>query len=203
MSVMSTAPQKRAISVAEFLEGERVSPVKHEYVDGAVYAMAGATTTQNLIATNATGIFYSQLRGKRCQVFNSDMKVRIRQSRCTRFYYPDLSVACQLNAGSDTYQDNPVVIVEVLSESTRRVDEYEKREAYLSINSLYVYILLESNTLAAQVYRRTDDGLVSESYTGAESVIPLPEIDCALSLGEVYFHVEFFPIGSVENESTS
>jgi len=201
MELMSTAPQKRAVSVAEFLEGELVSQIKHEFVDGVVYAMAGATTTHNRIATNATGVLYGQLRGKRCQVFNSDMKLRIRQSRSTRFYYPDLSVACQLNAGNDSYQDNPVVIVEVLSESTRRVDEYEKREAYLSINSLCAYILLESNTHAAQVYRRTDEGFASESYVGVEATIPLPEIDCTLSLGEVYSQVEFVPIQSAQDEA--
>lgn len=197
---MSIAPLKRAISVAEFLEGELVSQIKHEFVDGVVYAMAGATTTHNRIATNATGVLYGQLRGKRCQVFNSDMKVRIRQSRNTRFYYPDLSVACQLNPGNDSYQDNPVVIVEVLSESTRRVDEYEKREAYLSINSLCVFILLESNAHAALVYRRTDEGFARESYVGPEANIALPEIECTLSLGEVYSQVEFVPMKSEVDE---
>jgi len=82
--------------------------------------------------TQRFGALYSQLRGKRCQVFNSDMKTRVRLSRSTRFYYPDLSVVCQPNGGDETYQDNPVVIVEVISESTRRVDEYEKREACVS-----------------------------------------------------------------------
>ena len=146
---MSVARQRQPISIADYLEGELTSPLKHEFVDGVVYAMAGATANHNRIATNATVVLGSQLRGKRCQVFNSDMKVRVRMSRSTRFYYPDLSVVCQPNAGNETYQDNPVVIVEVISESTRRVDEYEKREAYLSINSLCVYVLLEPNPSAA------------------------------------------------------
>jgi len=103
---MSTARQKEPISIADYLDGELSSPVRHEFVDGVVYAMAGATVNHNRIATNSSGILYSQLRGKRCQVFNSDMKVRVRQSRTTRFYYPDLSVVCRPNAGDETFQDN-------------------------------------------------------------------------------------------------
>jgi Uma2 family endonuclease len=119
------------------------------------------------------------------------MKVRIRQSRSTRFYYPDLSVVCHHNSGENTFQDSPVVIVEVISESTRRVDENEKRDAYLSINSLSVYILLESNVAEALLYRRSDEGFVCETYRGLDALIPLPEIDCDLSLGEVYDQVQF------------
>ncbi len=153
----------------------------------------GATAIHNRIATNATVAIGTQLRGKRCQVFNSDMKVRVRLSKSTRFYYPDLSVVCRPNAGDETFQDNPVVIVEVISESTRRVDEYEKREAYLSINSLCVYILLESNAMAALVYRRKEEGFSRETYEGSDAVIPLPEIECDLSLAEAFAQVEFLP----------
>ncbi len=190
---MSTARQKQPISVVDYLDGELISTIKHEYVDGVVYAMAGATVNHNRIATNATVEIGAQLRGKRCQVFNSDMKVRVRLSRSTRFYYPDVSVVCQPNAGDDAFQDNPVVIIEVISESTRRVDEYEKREAYLTINSLSVYILLEPNATAALVYRRIDDGFSRETYEGSGAVIPLPEIECDLSLAEAYAQVEFLP----------
>lgn len=190
---MSTARQNQPISIADYLEGELTSPRKHEFVDGVVYAIAGATANHNRIATNATGALYRQLRGKRCQVFNSDMKVRVRLKRSTRFYYPDLSVVCQPNAGDETFQDNPVVIIEVISESTRRVDEYEKREAYLSINSLCAYVLLEPNTAAALVHRRADAGFAPEIYEGLDAVIPLPEIECELSLAEAYTQVQFLP----------
>ncbi|MCY2985486.1 MAG: Uma2 family endonuclease [Planctomycetota bacterium] len=190
---MSNAFEKQPVSIHDYLEGELVSRKKHEFVDGAIYAMAGASTNHNRIATNATVEIGSQLRGKKCQVFNSDMKVRIRQIRSTRFYYPDLSVVCQSNEGQESFQDLPIVIVEVVSDSTRRVDEYEKREAYLSINSLLVYILMEQNAAKALVYRRTDDGFVREVYFGMDAVIPLKEIECSLSLTEVYTNVEFIP----------
>jgi Uma2 family endonuclease len=119
------------------------------------------------------------------------MKVRIRQIRSTRFYYPDLSVVCQSNEGRESFQDLPIVIVEVVSDSTRRVNEYEKREAYLSINSLMVYIPMEQNAAKTLVYRRTDEGFVREVYFGMDAVIHLKEIECSLSLTEVYANVEF------------
>lgn len=188
---MSSAPQKQPITVSEYLSGELIAVQKHEYVDGTVYAMTGATTRHNRIATNATGAIYSQLRKKACQVFNSDMKIRVRQSRSVRFYYPDLSVVCQPNPDSDLFQDHPVVIVEVLSDSTRRVDEYEKREAYLTINSLNCYLMLEQDRPAAIVYRRGENGFQREDYEGLETVINLGEIGCQLSLNEVYDNLTF------------
>ena len=193
---MSTARHFQPISVADYLAGEEIARRKHEYVDGTVYAMVGGTVAHSRIASNATGTLHAQLRGQDCQVFNSDIKIRIRQDRGTRFYYPDLSVVCEPNPPGDLYHDAPVVIVEVLSDSTRRLDEYEKREAYLSIDSLRLYVLVEQSTAAALVYRRVGSGFERETYTGREAVIPLPEIACRLGLADLYEHVEFPPPGS-------
>lgn len=193
MTLMSTARPFRTVSVEDYLGGEQHARHKHEYVEGVVYAMVGGTNVHNRIATNATGSLHQQLRGKACQVFNSDTKVRIRQVRGTRFYYPDILVACQLNPASDTFQDQPVVIVEVLSESTRRTDENEKREVYLSIDSLCQYILVESGSIAAVVQRRADGGFPRETYIGGDAVIDLPEIGCKVPLSEVFEKVEFPP----------
>ena len=136
---------------------------------------------------------HSQLRRKPCQVSNSDTKIRVRLARGTRFYYPDLSVVCRLNPPHDTFQDAPAVIVEVISESTRRTDESEKREAYLSIDALCVYILVEQATAAVVVYRRTDNDFVRETYVGCDAIIPLPEIECELLVADLYENVEFPP----------
>ena len=179
------------MSVEDFLEGEARAKQKYEYVDGAVYAMAGASNNHNLIATNATVCIGGQLRGKPCHVFNSDAKVRVRNSRGSRFYYPDLSVVCQPNHSEDSFQDSPVVIVEVISASTRRTDEHEKRESYLTINTLRVYVLVEQKAPSVLVYRRTKNGFVAESYTGLSAIIPLPEIDCNLALAELYESINF------------
>ena len=188
---MGTARQFQPIPAQDYLKGEQTAKRKHEFVNGVVYAMAGGTVQHNRIASNATVVVGSLLRGQKCQVFNSDMKVRVRTSQGTRFYYPDLSVICQSNADGDSFHDSPIVIVEVISESTRRIDEYEKRDAYLSIASLAVYILVEQTSAAALVYRRIDSGFDREVYTGLETIVPLPEIDCKLAIKDLYENVEF------------
>ncbi|MDA1053500.1 MAG: Uma2 family endonuclease [Planctomycetota bacterium] len=190
---MSTAPRYLPISVHDYLAGERDAKRRHEYVEGVVYAMVGATNAHNRIATNGTGVLHSQLHGKRCQVFNSDTKIRVHTATGTRFYYPDLSVVCEHNPQTDTFQDSPVVVVEVISKSTRRADEFEKREAYLSIDTLCVYILVEQAVAAAVVYRRLDSGFARETYVGSDAIIPLPEIECELTLADLYANVDFPP----------
>lgn len=190
---MSTASQFQPISVREYLLGERTAKQKHEYVNGVVYAMAGGTVQHSRIASNATGALFAQLRSHKCQVYNSDLKIRVRMSHGTRFYYPDLSVVCEPNADSDSFHDAPILIVEVVSESTRRTDEYEKREAYLSIYCLAVYVLVEQSSALAHVYRRIDSGFDHEVYSGIDAMIPLPEIKCHLPLKELYQNVEFVP----------
>lgn len=200
---MSTAPQLQPVSVRDYLTGERIAKRKHEYVEGGVYAMSGGTVQHSRIASNATGTLHAQLRGHKCEAFNSDMKVRVRVSRGTRFYYPDVSVVCQPNADNDSFHDAPVVIVEVISESTRRFDEQEKREAYLSIDSLHVYVLVEQASAAVLVYRRGDSGFDREVYTGLDAFIPLPEIECELALAELYPNVEFVPFVADEDDDVS
>ncbi len=190
---MSSASILQPISVLDYLSDETRATRKHEYVNGNVYAMAGGTNAHNRIATNATVAIGGQLRGNPCGVINSDTKIRIQTDRRTYFYYPDVSVICESNPASDTFQDEPVVLIEVVSQSTRRADEIEKREAYLSIESLRVYILAEQSTAAAVVWRRTDDGFVREAFVGLESIIPLAEINCELPLAELYEGVEFLP----------
>lgn len=195
---MSAVPKRGLISVEDYLAGELVSPIKHEYLGGFVYAMAGARNLHNLIASNCLGALHSRLRGKRCRPFNSDTKIRLRLPQQVRFYYPDVSVICRPNPPGDSYQDEPVVIVEVLSKSTRRIDEGEKKDAYLSIPSLCAYVLIEQEVPAAVVYRRTDQGFVQETHLGLDAVIRLGEIDIELPLAEVYDGAEFAPEPDVE-----
>lgn len=102
--------------------------MKHEFLGGLTYAMAGASNVHNLIATNTSTALGYRLRGGRCRAYNSDTKVRIRLPQQIRFYYPDVSV-CRSNPPSDSFQDEPVVLVEVLSSQTRRLDEGEKKDA--------------------------------------------------------------------------
>lgn len=180
------------ISIADYLAGEELSDVKHEYLGGAVHAMAAATNQHNTIATSAILSIGSQLRGKPCQPFNSDTKVRIEFPDHVRFYYPDALVVCRPNPASDHFQDLPVVIIEVLSAATRRSDLGEKRDAYLTIPSLKVLLFVEPDFPAVTVHRRKcEGGFALEYHSTLESTIHLPEIDASLPLAELYERVEF------------
>jgi len=198
---MTAVKKLNLISVEDYLAGELASPIKHEYLAGVVYAMAGARNAHNIITTNILVALGSRLRGQSCQPFNSDTKIRVQLPTHVRFYYPDASVVCLPNPQGDTYQDHPVVICEVLSRSTRRIDEGEKKDAYLTIPSLRVYALVEQETAAVIVYRRTEHGFVPEVYEGQSGVIPLPEIEAELPLAEIYARAEFPPERADEGES--
>ena len=167
--------------------------VKHEYLGGVVYAMSGANNRHNRIATNLTGSLVARLRGHRCEAFNSDTKVRIQLPTHTRFYYPDAMVVCRSNSESDSYQEAPTLVVEVLSRSTRRTDEGEKRDAYQTIPSLVHYWMVEQEEAVVVAYRRTDQGFVREVYQGLEAVIALSELKIEIPLTEVYERVQFGP----------
>lgn len=190
---MTAARKLNYISVEDYLAGELVSPIKHEYIGGVVYAMAGVRNVHNLIATNTLGSLGSRLRGKRCRPYNSDTKVRIRLPHHTRSYYPEAMVVCRPNPQCDSFQDEPAVVFEVLSRGSRRLDEGEKKDAYLAIPSLSVYALVERETAAVVVYRRTEQGFVREVDEGLDAVLPLPEIEIELPLTEMYEGVEFLP----------
>lgn len=183
---MSTPRTTALVSVEDFLKDELQSPVKREYVAGAVFAMVGATNAHNLIASNTLVTVGSQLKGRSCRAFNSDTKIRIQMSGPVRFYYPDVSVVCNANPLSDTFQDEPVVIFEVLSESTRRLDDGEKREAYFTIPGLMHYVLLEQDSPAAIVYRRVGQSFVRSEFQTLNDVISLKDLDLTLRLSDLY-----------------
>ena len=158
---------------------------KREYVAGSIYVMDERTNAHSAIATNLLGLLHGQLRGHRCRPLNSDMKLRIRLADQTRFYYPDAQVVCRPNPPGDHFQDEPVIVFEVVSESTRRIDEQEKRAAYLSIPTLNAYVLIKQDHPAATVWRRTEHGFVREDYAGADAVVPFDDIGVRLSLGDL------------------
>jgi Uma2 family endonuclease len=190
---MSAVRKLNLVSVEDYLAGELISPIKHEYLGGIIHAMAGARNAHTIIASNTLVALGIRLRGRRCQPYNSDAKIRVRLPTQIRFYYPDVSVICRPNPQTDSFHDDPAVLVEVLSRRTRRIDEGEKKDAYQSIPSLHVYIMLEQESAAAIVYRRTDHGFVREIYDGIDKIVPLQEVGIDLPLAEVYETVEFAP----------
>ena len=182
--VVESLKQYESISVEDYLAAELESETRHEYLGGVVYAMSGGRNRHNLIVMNLYGLLWSALRGGRCQPCNSDTKIRIRLPNHVRFYYPDASVICRSNPLDESFQDEPVVVVEVLSKSTRRLDEGEKKDAYLTIPSLVSYLLVEQDSQAVQVFRRTPQGFIRELYI--DGVIELPEVGCRLAVADLY-----------------
>ena len=183
---MTAALKWNLISVEDYLAGELVSPIKHEYIGGVVYAMAGARNRHNDISVNILGSLFVRLKGQRCRPQSSDTKVRIETISPLRFYYPDAWVVCDPNPPDDSFHDNPVVIFEVLSRSTRRIDEGEKKEAYLTIPSLRVYALVDQESATVIVFRRTDAGFEREVQQGLDVILNLAEIGIELPLAEIY-----------------
>ncbi len=174
------------VSVEEFLAAEPGYEVKHEYLAGMPYAMAGASGRHDTIATNLIGLLHGQLRGKPCQVHSSDFKVKLKISESTYFYYPDAMIVCGRAGLGKSWAEQPRVLFEILSESTRAIDEREKRIAYLSISSLDVYVLIEQDTQKVIVERRTREGWTREILEGPNAKLSLPTVGVELPIGELY-----------------
>jgi len=154
--------------------------------------MSGGTTNHARIAMNAAISLGSQLRGKPCEPFGSDAKLRVELPHQTRFYYPDLQIVCQPGPGDQRFQEQPVVVIEVLSESTRRIDMGEKKDAYLTISSLKVLLLVEADSRRVTAFRRSSQGgFEAEEYSGADEVVPLLEVGAELPLSDLYARVDF------------
>ena len=188
---MTAVKQNDLISVEDYLSRERKAAQRHEYTGGYIYMMASGRNVHNKIAGTFYGIMFTKLRGKRCRPFNTDTKVRVRMPTHTRFYYPDGLVVCEQNPEDDEFQDRPVVIAEVLSPGSHRIDESEKREAYLTMASLDAYLVVDADRARVVVYRRTISGFVSEVYEGLDAIVPLPTLEVELALAELYEQVDF------------
>ena len=168
--------------------GERASATKHEYLAGVVSAMAGGSRSHNQVGRNILAELTVQLRGKSCEPFGSDMRLRIRKPGATFYYYPDVTVDC--SGSKDDEIDQPTVIFEVLSPDTERGDRGDKLVNYQSLASMRVYALVDQFRLAVTVYRRGEgDVWTREFFSDAEATVDLPEIGCALTLRAIYERV--------------
>jgi Uma2 family endonuclease len=174
------------ISIEDYLEGERLSEVRHEYVDGYVYAMAGASADHNRIAGNIFGELRAALRGQRCEAFIEDMKVKIPPRFADVFYYPDVLVAGDPADNAKYYRENPTVIFEVISPETERTDRREKAIAYRQIPTIEAYVLVEQDRMAVTLLRRAEEGWDSEHLEGPGAMIKLDTLGIELPLERVY-----------------
>ena len=172
------------LSADDYLEGELKSDIRHEYVDGEVYAMAGAGEAHNLIALNVASRLRGAARGGPCRVFISDMKVRVAARNA--FYYPDVLVVCDSFDTQPYFKESPCLIVEVLSSSTEAIDRREKMLAYRTLASLREYVLIAQDKRQVEVYRRGEDGAWSLETLTEGDPLHLECVGAVLSLDEVY-----------------
>ena len=176
------------LSPEEYLVIERQAEHKSEYVDGAMYAMAGSSERHNLITGNIITELNIQLRKAPCRVYPSDLKVRVPESR--RFFYPDVSVVCGETEFADDERDvilNPILVVEVLSESTAAFDRGKKFQSYQQIESLQEYLLVAQDEHDVEHYLRQENGhWLYTKVTGLEKAILLPTLKCQLLLSDIY-----------------
>ena len=177
---------EKAIASTEYLELEEKSPIKHEYIDGKVYAIAGTTDTHNTIALNLALIIRNHLRGSDCRVYFADIKARLEQRN--RFYYPDLLVTCDpLDRETPTYKSFPKLIIEVLSESTEAFDRGDKFNDYQTLESLQEYILVNSKDQRVETFRRNADGLwLFQTYAASHPTFELQSINLTASFADLY-----------------
>ncbi len=183
-----TARLVEPITAQEYLERERESPIRHEYVDGYMYAMAGASERHNRIAVNLLGALLSHLPD-RCVPFMADMKLRVRLQHAEQFYYPDAMVCCGSSDQSLDWRDNPILVGEVLSPKTESFDRGDKFAAYIQIPTLEECILVEQSRRHVEVFRRAN-AWQREVVQGGD-LLRLASIDMEIGLDNLYRRVEF------------
>jgi Uma2 family endonuclease len=176
------------LSPEEYLVIERQAEYKSQYVDGVMYALAGSRKRHNLIAGNIITELNNQLRKTPCEVFPSDMKVCVPDSR--KFFYPDISVVCEESRFADDERDillNPALIVEILSESTAAVERGKKFQSYQQIESLQEYLLVSQDEYVVEHFlRQENDHWLYTKSSGLEEVVELPNVECQLALRDIY-----------------
>ena len=190
---MIASPQNFSITPEKYLQIEEKSSIKHEYIDGEIYAMAGASDAHVTISLNLAALLRSHVRSRGCRVYISDMKARIETKNKNKFYYPDVMVTCdKLDQETTNYKSFPCLIVEVLSDSTEAFDRGDKFADYQSLDSLQEYVLINPKSQRVECFRRGDNGLwILEFYTAEKSLFQLKSIEFQGSLADLYEDVSF------------
>src|SRR2546423_6903842 len=183
------------VSPDEYLRLERQAEYKSEYLNGEIFAMSGASREHNLLTVNIGRDLSQQLRGRSCEAYISDMRVRVRSNGL--YTYPDVIVVCGEPKFEDKEVDtllNPTVLIEVLSQSTERYDRIAKASYYRTLDSLSEHLLVAQHEVRVEQYSRQPDGQWSQiEYTSPDAVVQLASIDCSLRLSDVYDRIAFDP----------
>ena len=186
---MSNVAAVPFITVDDYLAGEALSPLKHEYVAGEVFAMAGASEEHVTIALNVAALLRAHVRGGPCRVYIADMKLRVERARA--FFYPDVFVTCEAaDAAEPTVKARARVVVEVLSESTEAYDRGAKFACYRQLPTLEEYVLIDSRTRSVEVFRRHSEGWMLQAVP-QDGRLTLGTIGFDCTLDAIYEDVHF------------
>lgn len=177
--------EHRWLSVDQYLEFEAKSERRHEYIDGVVYAMAGANEKHELVKGNLFAAIHGHLRGGPCKAYSSDFKVRLQIDRKDIFYYPDVMVACSREGVASHYLHYPILIVEVLSPSTESIDRREKLLSYKQIGTVEEYALVCQEAAQITIYPRAANW-VPRIQTGPDEIVAFQSIGLSLPLAQIY-----------------
>jgi Uma2 family endonuclease len=180
---MNLNPAHKPISEEDYLQGELLAETKHEYIDGQVFAMAGASENHNLLSVNILTELKNQLKGTPYRAFVADMKVKVEHG----FFYPDVMVVCQQDNENEYFKNSPIIIVEVLSKSTRHFDQTNKRLRYQKIPSLEEYVLIEQDKGEIQVFSKKDHWQSFYYYLGDE--ITFSSLGVTVRVEDIYYQV--------------
>ncbi len=177
------------LSFEEYLAIEQESEIKHEFIDGLIYAMAGASRNHNVISGNLFAALHSHVRGTTCTAFSADMLLKLNINDADIAYYPDLMVVCDPEDNNDQYTKHPTVIIEILSKSTQRVDLREKFLAYQTIESVQEYVVVKQDVMDIIVHQRNNNWQAEHFGQGDKLVVPSIKLEIAVD--EVYERIVF------------
>ncbi|MDD2723399.1 MAG: Uma2 family endonuclease [Methylovulum sp.] len=188
---MSALEKLARISEQDYLAFELTAECRHEYVDGYIYAMAGASERHNRVSMNLGFHLRAAARGGRCGVFLNDMKLSIEQGRT--YYYPDVMLVCNPDDNGQLFKEQPCLLAEVLSSGTAAIDRREKLMAYQKIPSLRYYLIVASDRQHVDYYVRDSNGDWQTAILEADEILV---VDCdayhaKLSLADIYEDVVF------------
>ena len=179
------------LTVEEYLAWEETNCEKHEYIDGEVRCMAGATVRHNRIMMNLAIAIGRELDDSDCFLLSSDMRVKAAESR---YVYPDLSAVC----GEEVFARenemelvNPVIVIEVTSPSTIEFDRGEKKDVYFEVPSIQAYLVIDQHRVCAELFTRSEAGWHAKTYEDLDDLVPLEALNCELALSQVFRGITF------------
>jgi Uma2 family endonuclease len=182
---MKDAEEPMYMSEEEYLQFEENSPTRHEYVNGYVHAMSGASMAHNRIVSRLHTALANRLGNGPCETFMNAQKLKVDTESDKDYYYPDIMVTCDTSGWRDLWLLNPRLIVEVLSPSTQHIDRREKASTYRKIESMEEYVIAAQSSWRLTIFRRAD-GWVADIVSGPDAVAEFRSLGVSVPLAEIY-----------------